>query len=56
MKKKICLFPYKHIFHFNCLILYILDIFDTHCPLWEYDILKILDGKEIDFDKIKINF
>ena len=46
--EKIYLLSCKHIFHFNCLILYFVDKIDTHYPLCKYDILKILDGKEID--------
>jgi len=53
---KICLLPCKHIFHFNCIKLFFLSKIDTHCPLCKCDILKLLDGKDIDFDKITINF
>ena len=56
MNDNIIVLPCKHIFHFNCIILFVLRKIDTHCPLCKYDILTLLEGKEIDFDNIKINF
>ena len=54
MNDNIILLSFK--FHFNCIILFVLRKIDIHFPLCKYDLLTLLEGKEIDFDNIKINF
>ncbi len=50
--KLICIMPCKHSFHYNCINDYILNSKDTLCPLCKFDVLTILNDKNIDFNKI----
>ena len=53
---EVCLTLCKHLFHFICLKLYILDNLNSKCPLCKYDFLEMLKDKKIDFQNIQINY
>ena len=52
--KKVCATPCKHIFHFKCLRKYIIETNNSKCPLCNFDLLSILEGKKINYKKIII--
>ncbi len=50
--KKVCSTPCKHIFHFKCLRKYIIETNNSNCPICKFDLLKVLDGKKINYKTI----
>lgn len=53
--KLICIMPCKHDFHYNCIHDYILTSKDTLCPLCKFDFLTILNGRNINYNKINLD-
>ena len=47
--------PCKHDFHYNCIHDYILTSKDTLCPLCKFDFLTILNGRNINYNKINLD-
>ena len=51
---EICITPCNHCFHFICIRNYAIMTKNSNCPICKFDLLKVLDGKKINYENIEI--